>query len=70
MIAKQSQDESRPHSRALVVLMRTLSTLERKLHLPGDFPDRLVHDIEAYSALVDMQEKMSDPHASWYAQLT
>ena len=42
--------------------------LERTLQIPHDAPPRLLHDIEAYSAFVEMQSKMTG-HASWYRQL-
>ena len=43
-------------------------TIERRVHVPTDAPPRLVEDIEAYSALVEMQAKMVGPSA-WYQRL-
>lgn len=42
---------------------------ERTLQIPRDAPPRLLHDIEAYSALVEMQSKMTG-HAAWYRNLS
>ncbi|MEA3198745.1 MAG: hypothetical protein QOE90_173 [Thermoplasmata archaeon] len=36
--------------------------------IPVDAPLKLVEDIEAYSALVEMQARMTGP-ASWYQRL-
>jgi len=42
--------------------------LERRFQLPSDAPQRLVEDIESYSAFVEMQSRMTGP-ASWYQRL-
>ena len=44
-------------------------SLERKLQVPPDAPPRLLEDIHAYSAFVDMQSKMAGT-SSWYQKLT
>ncbi|HET6403858.1 MAG TPA: hypothetical protein VFH78_04370 [Candidatus Thermoplasmatota archaeon] len=43
-------------------------TLERSFRLPTDAPPRLLEDIESYSALVELQHKMS-ASAPWYQRL-
>ena len=43
--------------------------LERKLQIPLDAPPRLLHDIETYSALVELQSKLGSVSA-WYQKLT
>lgn len=43
-------------------------TLERRFALPPNAPPRLIEDIEAYSALVDLQNKMGAT-APWYQRL-
>lgn len=46
----------------------TQFSLERRLQLPANAPLRLVEDIQAYSAFVELQAKMVGP-ASWYQNL-
>jgi hypothetical protein len=41
---------------------------ERRFQIPNDTPPRVVHDIETYSALVDMQSKLRNM-APWYENL-
>lgn len=50
--------------------MHTLSQayLERRVSVPPNAPQKLVDDIETYSALVEMQSRMTGP-ASWYQKL-
>ena len=43
-------------------------TIERRFHVPVDAPPRLIRDIQAYSAFVELQAKMVGP-ASWYQKL-
>lgn len=43
-------------------------TLQWRLQVPADAPVRLVEDIETYSALVEMQSKMTGT-SSWFAKL-
>lgn len=43
-------------------------TLERRFQLPPNAPARLVEDIQAYSAFVDLQAKMSNT-APWFQRL-
>lgn len=45
-------------------------SVERKLQVPLDAPTRLLHDIETYSALVDLQTKMTGSHSWWYQKLS
>lgn len=42
--------------------------LERKLQLPAGAPPRLLHDIETYSALVELQTQLG-ASAPWYQRL-
>jgi hypothetical protein len=44
-------------------------TLERKLQVPEDAPPRLLHDIETYSALIELQARMAGAMV-WYQRLT
>lgn len=48
--------------------MQHPSMLERSFRIPADAPARLVEDIEAYSALVDLQNKLGSI-APWYQRL-
>lgn len=41
-------------------------SVERRLQVPLDAPPRLLHDIETYSAFVDLQSKMAG--TSWWYQ--
>ncbi|HEX2021731.1 MAG TPA: hypothetical protein VHH36_03410 [Candidatus Thermoplasmatota archaeon] len=43
-------------------------SVERKIQVPAGAPPRLMTDIQAYSAFVEFQSKMTGP-ASWYQQL-
>lgn len=43
-------------------------TLERRVQLPHNAPPRLVEDIQAYSAFVELQEKLA-ASAPWYQKL-
>lgn len=43
-------------------------TVERRFQVPLDTPQKLVEDIETYSAFVEMQGKMNGP-SSWYQKL-
>lgn len=43
-------------------------SFERSFRLPPNAPARLVEDIEAYSALVDLQNKLGAT-APWYQRL-
>lgn len=43
--------------------------LERRFHVPEDAPEKLVEDIERYSAFVEVQSRMSGP-SSWYQRLS
>ena len=43
-------------------------TLERRFSIPPNAHARLIEDIEAYSALVDLQNKMGAT-APWYQRL-
>lgn len=49
--------------------MHTAPPVERTISLPFDAPLKLVEDIQAYSALVELQSKMSGASA-WYAKLS
>ncbi|HUR68519.1 MAG TPA: hypothetical protein VM370_04675 [Candidatus Thermoplasmatota archaeon] len=44
------------------------TTLERRFQLPQDAPPRLIEDIQAYSALVDLQDRMVHS-APWFQRL-
>lgn len=44
------------------------NTLERRFQLPPNAAPRLLEDIQAYSALVDLQNKMSNS-APWFQRL-
>ena len=48
--------------------MQLPSNLERSFRLPANAPARLVEDIETYSALVDLQNKLGSI-APWYQRL-
>ena len=43
-------------------------TFERRFQIPPNAPPRLIEDIEAYSALVDLQDKMGSI-APWFQRL-
>jgi len=43
--------------------------LERKFQVPANAAPRLIEDIEAYSALVELQNRMA-PSAPWYQRLS
>lgn len=43
--------------------------IERRFMLPADAPERLVENIQEYSAFVDFQSKMLGPSA-WYQRLS
>lgn len=42
--------------------------VERRFQIPSDTPERVVEDIETYSAFVDMQTKLKSL-APWYESL-
>jgi len=46
----------------------TQAFLERRVSVPHDAPQKLVDDIETYSAWVEMQSRMTGS-ASWYQKL-
>lgn len=48
--------------------MHTNLSVERTLELPENTPPRLVEDIQAYSALIELQSKMNGA-SSWYSRL-
>lgn len=43
-------------------------SVERRIVVPVNAPARLVEDIQAYSALVELQSKMTGS-SSWYSKL-
>lgn len=43
--------------------------IERRFRLPSNAPPRLIEDIETYSALVDLQNKMGST-APWFQRLS
>lgn len=49
--------------------MHNSPSVERTISLPFDAPVKLVEDIQAYSALIELQSKMSGASA-WYAKLS
>lgn len=56
------------HARGWDLHMHTNFSVERKLQLPLDAPARLLEDIATYSALVELQSKMSGS-SFWYSRL-
>lgn len=67
---KQEGDAIATRRRAFVPWMgfNLEFSIERRIQLPVNAPEKLVMDIETYNALVDMQAKMLGASA-WYQRL-
>jgi hypothetical protein len=49
--------------------MQAPFSVERRIVVPVDAPQRLVEDIQNYSALIELQSKMTGASA-WYSKLS